>query len=131
MYVSFSQTGASINKNNFKIMQSFVPEMSGRSIYDGARWVNLELLNGNNLVPEQTPLFVIFKISNGLEDFSFAHLQKGVQREAYGDLLESFDSVKNYCDTIEFKGEELKLGYYEECGYNLKDLSATLPVELI
>ena len=112
-------------------MQSFVPEMSGRSIYDGARWVNLELLNDNNLVPEQTPLFVIVKISNGLEDFSFAHLQKGVKREAYGDLLESFDSAKNYCDTIEFKGEEWKLGYYKECGYNLEDLTATLPVKLI
>ena len=116
--MSFSQTGASINRNNFRIKHSFVPKMSGRSIYEGARWVNLELLHGNNLVLKQTPLFVIVKISNGLEDFSFAHLQKGIKREAYGDLLESFDSVKNYCDIFKFKEEEWKLGYYKECDYN-------------
>jgi hypothetical protein len=76
--MSFSLTGASINSYNFRIKHSFVPEMSGMSIYDGARWVNLKLLQGNNLVPKQTPLFVIAKISNGEEDFSFAHLQNGV-----------------------------------------------------
>ena len=125
--MSFSQTGASINRNNFRIIKSFVPEMSGRSLYDGARWVNLELLHGNNLVPKQTPLFVIVKISNGEEDFSFAHLQKGIKKEAYGDLLESFDDVKNFCDTFKFKEKEWKLGYYEVCDYKLRDLTASTP----
>ena len=123
--MSFSKTEASINRNNFRIIQSFVPEMSGRSIYDGARWVNLELLHGNNLVPKQTPLFVIVEISNGEEDFSFAHLQKGIKKEAYGDLLESFDDVKNFCDTFKFKEKEWKLGYYEECDYKLRNLTAS------
>ena len=127
--MSFSQTGASINRNNFRIIQSFVPEMSGRSVYDGARWVNLELLNGNNLVPKQTPLFVIVKISNGEEYFSFAHLQKGIKKEAYGDLLEFFDEVKNFCDTFKFKEKEWKLGYYEECDYKLRNLTASTPAK--
>ena len=128
--MSFSQTGASINRNNFRIIQSFVPEMSGRSVYDGARWVNLDLLHGNNLVPKQTPLFVIVKISNGEEDFSFAHLQKGIKKEAYGDLLDSFDDVKNFCDTFKFKKKEWKLGYYEECDYKLRDLTASTPAKV-
>ena len=127
--MSFSQTGSSINRNNFRIIQSFVPEMSGRSVYDGARWVSLELLHGNNLVPKQTPLFVIVKISNGEEDFSFAHLQKGITKEAYGDLLESFDDVKNFCDTFKFKEKEWKLGYYEVCDYKLRDLTASTPAK--
>ena len=99
--------------------------MSGRSIYDGARWVNLELLHGNNLVPKQTPLFVIVEISNGEEDFSLAHLQKGIKKEAYGDLLESFDVVKNFCDTFRFKGKKWKLGYYELCEYKPRNLTAS------
>ena len=127
--MSFSKTEASINSNNFRIIQSFVPEMSGRSIYDGAQWVNLQLLHGNNLVLKQTPLFVIVEISNGEEDFSFAHLQKGIKKEAYGDLLESFDDVKNFCDTFKFKGKRWKLGYYEECDYKLRNLTASTPAK--
>ena len=101
--------------------------MSGRSVYNGTQWVNLELLHGNNLVPKQTPLFVIVEISNGEEDFSFAHLQKGIKKEAYGDLLESFDDVKNFCDTFKFKEKEWKLGYYKKCDYNLRNLTASTP----
>ena len=127
--MSSSQTGAIISRNNFRIIQSFVPEMSGRSVYDGARWVNLELLHGNNLVPKQTPLFVIVKISNGEENFSFAHLQKGIKKEAYGDLLESFDDVKSFCDTFKFKEKEWKLGYYKECDYKLRTLTASTPAK--
>ena len=127
--MSFSQTGARINRNNFRIIKSFVPEMSGRSLYDGAHWVNLELLHGNDLVPKQTPLFIIVKISNGKEDFSFAHLQKGIKKEAYGDLFESFDDVKNFCDTLKFKGKKWKLGYYEECDYKLRNLTAFTPAK--
>ena len=127
--MSFSQTRPSINRNNFRIIKSFVPEMSGRSLYDGARWVNLELLHGNNLVPKQTPLFVIVKISNGKEDFSFVHLQKGIKREAYGDLLVSFDVVKNFCDTFKFKEKEWKLGYYAVCDYKLRNLTASSPAK--
>ena len=103
--------------------------MSGRSVYNGTQWVNLELLHGNNLVPKQTPLFVVVKISNGKEDFSFAHLQKGIKKEAYGDLLESFDDVKNFCDTFKFKEKEWKLGYYEVCDYKLRDLTASTPAK--
>ena len=103
--------------------------MSGRSIYDGAQWVNLQLLHGNNLVLKQTPLFVIVEISNGEEDFSFAHLQKGIKKEAYGDLLESFDDVKNFRDIFKFKEKEWKLGYYEECDYKLRNLTASAPAK--
>ena len=127
--MSFSQTGARINRNNFRIIKSFVPEMSGRSLYDGAQWVNLELLHGNDLVPKQTPLFIIVKISNGKEDFSFAHLQKGIKKEAYGDLFESFDDVKNFCDTFKFKGKKWKLGYYKECDYKLRNRNASTPAK--
>ena len=127
--MSFSKTEASINSNNFRIIQSFVPEMSGRSIYDGAQWVNLQLLHGNNLVLKQTPLFVIVEISNGEEDFSFAHLQKGIKKEAYGDLLESFDDVKNFCDTFEFKEKKWKLGFYEVCDYKLRKVTASTPAK--
>ena len=46
----------------------------------------------------------------------FVQLQKGVKKEAYGDLLEPYREVKNFCDTIEFDDNRfLKLGGIDAC----------------
>ena len=46
----------------------------------------------------------------------FVQLQKGVKKEAYGDLLEPYTEVKSFCDTIEFDGNRfLKMGDIESC----------------
>ena len=38
-----------------------------------------------------------------------------MKKESYGDLLEKYTEVKNFCDTIELEDRFLKLGDLEEC----------------
>ena len=71
---------------------------------------------------EQAPPFVIITITNDPDCGKnlttlgkFVQLEKGVKKESYGDLLEDYTEVKNFCDTIELDNRFLKLGDIEEC----------------
>ena len=61
------------------------------------------------------------------EDLKFVQLQKGVKKEMYGDLLENYEEVKNYCDTIELDNNSsprfLNLGGLDSC--NLRNTCTT------
>ena len=71
---------------------------------------------------EQAPPFVIIAITNDPDCGKnlttlgkFVQLEKGVKKESYGDLLENYMEVKNFCDTIELENRFLELGDIEEC----------------
>ena len=71
---------------------------------------------------EQAPPFVIIEFTNDPDCGKnlttlgkFVQLEKGVKKESYGDLLEDYTDVKNFCDTIELDDRFLKLGDIEEC----------------
>ena len=71
---------------------------------------------------EQAPPFVIITITDDPDCGKnlttlgkFVQLEKGVKKESYGDLLEDYKEVKNFCDTIELDNRFLKLGDIEEC----------------
>ena len=74
----------------------------------------------------QTPPFVIIEITNGLESKRFVHLQEGVRKEVYGNVLDEYE-VKNYCDSIYFNNQEWKLGSPSVCKWGLKTYNQTLP----
>ena len=81
------------------------------------------------MIPKLTPPFVIIRITNeeSKEDLKFVQLQKGVKKEMYGDLLENYEEVKNYCDTIELDKNSsprfLNLGGLDSC--NLRNTCTT------
>ena len=75
----------------------------------------------SNLVPEQTPPFVIIKITNGHDVKRMVHLQQGVRKEAYGNILDKFE-VKNYCDSFNFKNQKWMLGEPSVCNWAPNDL---------
>ena len=85
--------------------------------------------NPSVLIPEQTPPFVIIKITNGLESKTIVHLQEGVKKEAYGNILDQFE-VKNYCDSIYFKNRNWKLGSPSVCKWRQSTLNQTLPISM-
>ena len=71
---------------------------------------------------EQAPPFVILTLTDDPdcgENLTtlgkFVQLEKGVKKESYGDLLEDYMEVKNFCDTIDLDNRFLKLGDIEEC----------------
>ena len=70
----------------------------------------------------QAPPFVIITLTddpdcgkNLTSLGKFVQLQKGVKKESYGDLLEDYTEVKNFCDTIELDDRFLKLGDLDVC----------------
>ena len=86
------------------------------------RWTSIEILEGKNWIPNETPPFVIITFTedpdcgkNVTSLGKFVQLPKGVKKESYGDLLEKYTEVKNFCDTIELDDRFLKLGDLEEC----------------
>ena len=74
----------------------------------------MTLAKQEKIVPTQTPPFVIIKITNGLESISFVHLQEGITKNVYGNLLDRYE-VKEYCDSFDFKNREWKLGNPTVC----------------
>ena len=71
---------------------------------------------------EKAPPFVIIEFINDPDCGKnltplgkFVQLKKGVKKESYGDLLENYMEVKNFCDTIELDNRILELGDLEEC----------------
>ena len=78
-------------------------------------------------MPKQTPPFIMLDITNGLETKTIIHLQEGLRKESYGNVLDRFE-VKNYCDSFFFKDQEWKLGSPTICLWKPQELLATLPV---
>ena len=81
------------------------------------------------IVTEQTPPFVIIKITNGLESKTFVHMQQGVTKNVYENLLDHYE-VKEYCDSINFKNQEWKLGNPTVCKRRQKTYNQTLPISV-
>ena len=95
-------------------------------VYDDFQWKDLTLPEYGKVFPMKTPPFVLIKITNGLESKTFVHLQQGVRKEVYGNLLDK-NEVKNHCDSIHFKNQEWKLGSPSVCKWGLKTYNQTLP----
>ena len=82
-------------------------------------------MEGKSLIPEETPPFVIITFTDLADHCTdvhedkdlgkFVQLQKGVKKESYGDLLENYTEVKNFCDTIDLDDRFLKLGDLDTC----------------
>ena len=89
----------------------------------------MTLAKQEKIVPTQTPPFVIIKITNGLESTSFVHLQEGVTKNVYGNLLDRYE-VKEYCDSIDFKNRKWKLGNPTVCKGRQKTFNQTLPISV-
>ena len=70
------------------------------------------------VVPDKTPPFLVVSVDNGFNSISFVHLQIGAKKEDYGNLLNNYYDVKNYCDTFIFHFE-WKLGHPMICGWNM------------
>ena len=98
-------------------------------VYDCFQWTNLTLAKEVKIVPAKTPPFVIIKITNGVESKSFVHLQEGVTKNAYGNLLDRY-KVREYCDSIDFKSQEWKLGNPTVCKRRQKTYNQTLPISV-
>ena len=87
----------------------------------------------NSVISDEMPPFLIVKITNGINQTKFVQLKKGVQKESYGDLFETFlpsITVLNYCSTFKWDKipeKEWKLGHSSICGWNPKDLTSFLP----
>ena len=88
------------------------------------RWTSIEILKGKDEIPaDRAPPFVIITLTddpdcgkNRTQLGKFVQLPKGVKKESYGDLLESYTEVKSFCDTIEFDDNRfLKLGDIDAC----------------
>ena len=79
------------------------------------------------MIPDEVPPpFLVVKVYNGLNDINFVHLQIGSKKEDYGNLLDKYYVVKNYCDTFTFHFE-WKLGHPMICGWNSSnDLNSML-----
>ena len=68
----------------------------------------------------------------------FVQLQKGVKKESYGDLLENYKEVKNFCDTIKLDDRFLELGDLDVCNlgsacksnFPIKEFQKELPEDL-
>ena len=82
---------------------------------------------------EQAPPFVIITLTDDPDCGKnlttlgkFVQLEKGVKKESYGDLLEDYTEVKNFCDTIELGNRFLKLGDIEECSLD-KECKSNFP----
>ena len=97
-------------------------------VYSRLQWTDLKLENHEKLVSEQTPPFVMIEISNGLETKTIIHLQEGVRKETYGNVLDRYEEVKNYCDSFFFKDQEWKLGSPSVCYWRPEQVLSTLPV---
>ena len=86
--------------------------------YSRFQWTNLELLDSDKVIPKETPPFIIHEITNdGKKTKTFIHLQQGISKSSYGDVLESYD-VKEYCDTFNFNGKDWKLGDPSVCDFD-------------
>ena len=63
------------------------------SMKDTFKWESLQLMDFADLLPSQAPPFVIIKVTNGKQELSYTELQPGIDKAAYGDLLDSFGEV--------------------------------------
>ena len=112
-----------VSKEQFKIKKKlFKPSWNfSEPLGIISYWSKIKLSEGNDLIPTTTPPFFIYRFLEDIPDV--AHLQKGAQKEHYGDLLNDFD-VKNFCDTykIDYVDENDKpaqmkwtLGHHSDC----------------
>ena len=99
---------------------------NGTNIYDESQWTSVKIEDEKNVMPIETPAFIVIEGTNGKEEFKIAHLQRGAKKEAYTDLLDSYQ-VKNYCDSFSFFGKDFKLGSSLVCGWKPEELKAELP----
>ena len=86
-----------------------------KSLY--TKFITLQNLP-QTLVPDKTPPFLVVQVSSGFNSIRFVHLQIGAKKEDYGNLLNNYYDVKNYCDTFIFHFE-WKLGHPMICGWNM------------
>ena len=81
---------------NLKKLNDFVEIVEDDSgNYDiKVSWKDIKILSGQKYVPNVTPPFIIYKV--GFE--KIIQLNEGVKEEQYGDLLNGFDEVLQYCE---------------------------------
>ena len=77
----------------YNVRTSFVYSEDVDGEDDTFKWESLQLTNFEDSLPSQAPPFVIVKITNGKQELSYAELQPGIDKAAYGDLLDSFGQV--------------------------------------
>ena len=77
----------------YNVRTSFVYSEDVDGEDDTFKWESLQLTNFEDSLPSQAPPFVIVKITNGKQELSYAELQPGIDKTAYGDLLDSFGQV--------------------------------------
>ena len=88
-----------INSTNFETnLNLFLPTSWKLSKLTEATetWTKIEVLEGGDLVPSQAPPFFVYRFNRGEK---VAHLQEGNQRDQYGDLLDDYAAVQDYCST--------------------------------
>ena len=107
-----------------------ISEIDSAKAYNRFQWTDLLLENHEHLVPRETPPFIMIDITNGLKTKRLAHLQEGVRKEAYGNVLDKIDEVKAYCDSFSFMDQEWKLGSPSVCSWKPGDLNATFAVDV-
>ena len=87
---------APVNNENYDIRTKFVFTKEVNGTDELFKWDSLKLLDFENSLPSEAPLFVHVQISNGKQDVTYAQLQQGVQKSGYGDLLDDYTEVKPY-----------------------------------
>ena len=59
---------------------------------------------------------MVFELETGkVPKKEFVHLAKGVSRSQYGDLLNDYQFVLNYCDVLTYGGLSIPLGDPAKC----------------
>ena len=88
-----------VNSENYDIRTSFLftREITSETQDDDTfNWESLQLLDYENSLPINAPLFLVVQITNGDKDYTFAQLQQGVKKQGYGNLLDDYNGVKDY-----------------------------------
>lgn len=85
-----------VNKENYDIHTSLLFTREIKDHDNTFTWESLELLDYENSLPIDAPLFMVVQIANGDKDYTFAQLQEGVQKGGYGNLLDDYNDVKDY-----------------------------------
>ena len=88
-----------VNSENYDIRTSFLftREITSETQDDDTfNWESLQLLDYENSLPIDAPLFLVVQITNGDKDYTFAQLQQGVKKQGYGNLLDDYNGVKDY-----------------------------------
>ena len=129
-----SQPGTPLDSSHFKIRKEQLvdlekPPETDSSNNQGSWWVpdglyefnwsSLTLLGGGNKV-SPVPPFMVFEVESGIREGGedskeFVHLPKGVSKSQYGDMLNDYQFVLNYCDTLNFGDLSFPLGDRAEC----------------